>query len=166
MRKYEKFTDEHLNTLSQDPQNLVYRYNSRDELPEEEIVPVEEVLSKVKRLYAEYCAKRNVYIQQNKAVKKKDWLRMKEELLCDPEWKRFDYTHPLIFDRVISPDTTEKEIKHIVFLIILKMRTNAGNRTPQQAQEEAIKYLTEQFSMSKEEWNEKNKGLVQEKFSH
>lgn len=63
------------------------------------------------------------------------WNYIKTKILQVPEWKRFDHTphhtHPLIFHRVLNPETTDKEIEALQFMIFLKTKQNPNEITAQ-----------------------------------
>lgn len=120
-----QISDKKLEQLAKDPRNIVYKYGDRDPLPKEEIIPCSEVRSKVERLYQRYKDERQAFLDKRLVLNEKRYKYIKRKILQDPEWKRFDYTHPLIFDRVIDPKTTDQEIQSIYFMIDLK--ENGGN---------------------------------------
>jgi len=122
-------SDAKLEELAKDPQNLVYRFKEREQLPEAEVVPLDNVDDKIDRLYALYCAYRKRVIDKKVPMTKKRWNAIKTRILQTPEWKQFDHTHPLIFDRVMHPETTSKEIQVLKFMIFLKKKQKAGEIT-------------------------------------
>lgn len=116
-REVRQLSEAELRNLADDQKNVVYHFKERERLPQSEILPLDEVKSKVLRLYAEYEAERKVYIDAKRAIRRSDWERIVRKLKNKPEWQRFDYTHPLIVDRILNPETTRKEIKALLFMI-------------------------------------------------
>lgn len=121
-REVRQLSEPELRRLADDKSNVVYHFKDRERLPQSEIVPLDEVKSKVLRLYAEYQAERKRFIDAKQAILRPDWERIVQTLKNKPEWQRFDYTHPLIVDRILHPETTRKEIKALLFMIWWKER--------------------------------------------
>jgi len=146
-RKIVELTDNNLAKLAEDKRNIVYRFGDRDRLPDDEVVPVEQVRDNILQLYKEYCQERMLYIDSKRAVTRPRWEAIKKKLLAKPKWQRFDHTHPLIVDRVLHLETGPKEIKALMFMIFLK--ENGGDL------ETLKEYIFREFSMTKEEYDKK-----------
>lgn len=144
-RKILELSDRKLKKIARDKRNIVYKYGEREALPAAEIVPLDNVRDKVKRLYTDYCRERKIYIDQKRAITHEIWVSIKEKLLMETEWKQFDHTHPLIVDRILHPSTTPKDIKAIIFMIWLKAQPNADMEILKQ-------YIFNEFSMTLEEY--------------
>jgi hypothetical protein len=142
--------NEKLTELARDPANLVYRWGDREALPENEILSLDVVRDKVNRLFVIYTELRMRFINKRICIKQKQWNYIKKVIEKDPEWQSFSYTHSLIFDRVIHPETTEKEIKALMYMIFLKAQEKTGDVI--NGQEVLKQYLWDQFSMTPGEW--------------
>uniref|UniRef100_A0A6C0BR74 Uncharacterized protein n=1 Tax=viral metagenome TaxID=1070528 RepID=A0A6C0BR74_9ZZZZ len=146
-RKIVELDEAKLKKLAEDKKNIVYRFGERERLPADQIVPLPQVRDKIIRLYQEYCAARKTYIDQKRMITRQRWERIRYELLQKPEWKRFDYTHPLIVDRVLHPETTPKEIKALMFMIWWK--SQSGDL------ETFKEYIFREFKMTPEQYEAK-----------
>jgi len=149
-KSYAKISDEKLKVLAKDPKNLVYHWKDREKLSENEIVPLAEVKDKVARLYALFTELRQAFVKKNISIRRKQWDYIKSKIKSDPEWKRFSFTHPLIYDRIVNPETTEKEVQAIMFMINLREKQNTGSISD--GKERLAKHVMDQFSMTPEEW--------------
>ncbi|MGB1272127.1 MAG: hypothetical protein ACPG5T_08640, partial [Endozoicomonas sp.] len=136
--------------LSKDPANLVYHYADREPLPEEDIVPVDQVRDKIERLFQVLQEFRRQFSEKGVAMQEKHWKRIKAKIMSNPEWKSFSFTHPLIYDRIVNPETTEKEIEALMFMIFLHSRKD---KVPN-GKEVLAEYLLTNFSMTPDEWKE------------
>ena len=150
-------TEKQLEKLSKDPKNVVYKWGERDRLPNEEVVCLDEVASKITRLYDAYCDFRQQFVQRRVPIRNHHYRRIQARLLQDEEWARFNHTHPLIFDRIVHPETTQKEIDALLFMVRLKQQ----NDTPEGYQQLG-KHIMQQFAMTPEEWEQKKQqdGIV------
>ena len=111
---------EKLEQLSKDPNNIVMDYKKREPLPRNQIVPMSEVKSHVYNLRLEYNKIRTTLPTPTIDYQTNDLIRKK--LRQNQRWKRFDYTHPTIFDMVTNPKTTEKDINNLYTFIQLKAK--------------------------------------------
>ena len=148
-----------LTELAKDPQNIVYHFKDRAPLPQSEVVPIHEVRDKITRLYTRYKMERRLFIERKKIIKRKQWNYIKAKILKDPEWARFNVTHPIILDRVLHPETTDREIKTLMFMIFLREKQDAGEITD--GLESLKEYVFSEFAVSKEEHEaqQKKKGF-------
>ena len=146
-KKFQLYSEQELATIAADPNNLVYQYKGKDRLPESDRVALVDVKDKVQRLYGVYSELRQRFIAKKGMVTQPIYMAIKRRLLQDPEWKALDTTHPLIFDRIVHPETTQKEID--VLLVMISLKTTRD--TPAGA-EQFRQHVLEQFSISPEEY--------------
>lgn len=149
-QKYRNLSDAHLDELSKDPRNLVYKYVDREPLPDSEIVPVDDVKDKITRLYSELTSFRQRFIDRGVPIQQRHWKRIVARINKNEEWARFSFTHPLIFDRIVHPETTEKEITALMFMMFLYARRD----TVPNGKEVLAEYLMTNFSMTPAEWEQ------------
>lgn len=154
-KKMMSLSEDHLKELAKDPKNLVYHFKDREKLPAEEVVPLNRMKGKIERLYALYCAERKKFIDKNRPVTKKRWNCIKTKILQVEEWKQLDHTHPLIVDRILNPETTEKEIEALQFMVFLKGKQEENEITD--GLETFHDYLIKEFSLTKEQYADQKK---------
>lgn len=142
-------SQDQLKDLSKDPKNIVVHFKEREKLKDSEIVPVDQVTEKIKNLYAFLTELRNGYISKNQQITKKRWNIIKKKILAQEEWKNFDYTHPLIFDRIVNPETTRKEID-----ALLKMTEMKQKNDTEDGMKNFHDYILKTFSITKEQYQE------------
>jgi hypothetical protein len=150
-----EFTEHQLRTLAMDKTNLVYHWKDRDVLPAHHVVSVGAVADKVRRLYSLLTTLRQETIAQQRAMGPKRWQYIKRHILSIDEWRQFDYTHPLIFDRVVSLETTDLEIDGLAYMMQLKESEMAGEIT--NGKELLTKHLLRTFGMTPAAWDAKNR---------
>lgn len=129
-RRVKKYSPEQLETLAANKQNTVYEYQERTPLPKQQVVPVALVYDKIKRLRAAYLRLRHhrqhgmsmEYTYQHNS-------EIKRQLCKTLEWKRFDFTHPCIFDTVTGFNTTTDDMTLLIGMI--RMRSRKPHSTPQ-----------------------------------
>lgn len=152
---FQKITDQKLDDLAKDPKNLVYKYKDRDPLPPDQIPALEDVKDRIHQLWGEVMVVRGEKLHCEEGPmsslqerKLKWWLFTKSPNKA--QWTRFSETHPLIFDRCVGRETTEKEILALMYMIFLKKKQQDGALTdgPEQLQE----YLWKTFSMEESEY--------------
>ena len=146
-KKFQLYSEQDLAAIATDPDNLVYQYKGKDRLPESDIVALVDVKDKVQRLYGTYSDLRRRCIAKKRTLTHPIYMAIKRRLLQDPEWKALDATHPLIFDRIVHPKTTQKEID--VLLVMISLKT--ARDTPAGA-EQFRQHVLDQFSISPEEY--------------
>ena len=63
------------------------------------------------------------------------------------EFETFSHTHPLIFDRIVNPETTSAHIDTLIYMVHLRRRepTNEGRA-------KLAKHVVDKFAVSREEW--------------
>ena len=81
-------TDAQLDVLAEDEKNIVYKWDGPEKLAS--AVPIDEVKSKVLRLFSDYQAARNEFIKRKRVIGKTEWARIKKSLLRVKEWRSFD----------------------------------------------------------------------------
>jgi hypothetical protein len=157
-----QLTDEALDELAKNPNNIVYKWVDSQPLPETEIVPLEEVKSKITRLYEQYTVERQSFITKRIPIDKKRWEYIKSKILKNIEWKRFEFTHPLIFNRILHPETTEEDIKALHFMLFLKEQEKNGNIQQGKGKTMLAQYIMDTFSVTQDKWDEIVKRDTQE----
>ena len=125
-KRLEKFSQAQLEKLTENDKNVVYEYKERKPLPKAQIVPLQLVHDKVKRL-------RHLYLQERAMTQGTEFNYhennlVKNKLRLTNEWKRFDYTHPLIFDLVTGLNTTDEDMQLLVDMIRLKFNPNKNKK--------------------------------------
>ena len=145
-------TEEHLEELAKDPKNVVYHWKDQHaRLSPDDVVSIDVVRDRVKRLFELYSELRKTMLSRRDHIGEREWKNIHHRILQDAEWKRFSETHPLIFDRVVHPETTEKEVKAVLFMIFLKEQERLGKcDNPQEVLSE---YIVGKFAISQEEWD-------------
>ena len=149
-----ELNDEQLNKLSRDKKNVVYHWKDRDPLPRSQVLSLVEIEDKVTRLYALFSKLRVETIQKQGVMGPKRWKYIKDYILKQEEWKSFDYTHPLIFDRIVNLETTDKEIQSIMIMISLKAQQDAGEISD--GKKLLTQHLLQTYGMTPAEWDAKN----------
>ena len=147
--KLKEISDAKLQKLSENPNNIVYKYEEKPRLKESEIIPLPKVEKFIRELWAETTMVYNTKLQgvRNRLnMKKVRWWLLKKSP-HKAQWILFSETHPLIFDRVTDMEMTPKEIQALQYMIFLKSK---GHR-----REELQKYLWSNFSMSEAEYRKK-----------
>jgi hypothetical protein len=136
-------TDEKIAALAEDPRNQVYRYVSRERLPQ--AVPLDDVQQLVTNCWQRFNELRTAALAKNPVMSKKAFVRIRDTM--NHEFKSFSYTHPLIFDRIVNPETTPVHIETLLYMINLRRNdpTEAG-RT------QLAKRVMDTFAVSREEW--------------
>jgi hypothetical protein len=152
MEKFSRIGEDKLEELAEDPNNIIYKYADREPLAPADVVPIETVRECIKKLWEEIQLVRlkinrneSTTLQQKKLVW---WLKTKSPNA--KQWGSFYTTHPLIFDRCVALDTTEKEIEALYYMIELKCKNNTV-----QGRNKFQEYILNTFSMSKKESEKK-----------
>ena len=152
MEKFSRIAEDKLDDLAEDPNNIVYKYAEREPLAPEHVVPIETVRGSIKTLWDEVQLVRlKLNSSESKTLQLKKlvwWLKKKSPNA--KRWESFYMTHPLIFDRCVALDTTEKEIEALYYMIELKSKENTA-----QGRNKLQEYILKTFSMSKEESEKK-----------
>lgn len=142
-------TEEKLQKLSEDPDNIVYHYKDTDALPPDKVLPLNEVRDHIIALDKVYQAK--VEQEESKEIDHIRTRTLRDEVRAsDPRWQAFSETHPMIFDRCTTPGTTQKEIKALLYMLFLKKEEQEGRLRNGQAHLQ--KYIMDTFSMPEAEW--------------
>jgi len=162
----EQVEESKLQDLADDPRNIVYHWKSSDPLTPEEVVPLDRVASMIRRLFEEYDTKRKKIISKNIHFTDKVCGKLKSHLMKNPEWKRFDQTHPNIVNRVIATETTEKDIVALEAMIALKKKVLNGNLADMEGKKKLEDYIIKTFAQTKKEYEKdvKKRGLVSKEF--
>jgi hypothetical protein len=139
----DKMTEDKARALAQNPQNKVYYYKSRE--PLEQVVPFKEVERLVYECWKRYRHMREKVLEQNETVSEQDFARMKKTL--DEEFAQFSYTHPLIYDRIVRPETVQAHVDAIFWMINLKREDPSDKSRVLLARR-----IMAEFAVSPEEW--------------
>jgi hypothetical protein len=110
------------------------------QLPPDQIVPLKEVAALIQELWNLLQKK----LKGRKMPQSKEKSCRLRILKQDIKWARFAQTHPLIFDRVVSHDTTEKEITALLYMLFLKDQEVAKGLNG--AKEKLREYLFQNFA--------------------
>jgi len=141
--------DQKLERLSEDPNNIVYRY--ADQKAPDVVMPLTVVKDHILALWREF--------KKIKGDKTPTYTQTRQirEKMCkkNPTWKKFSTTHPLIFDRVVDHRTGEPEIQALLYMIFLKTLQNKDEI--QDGAQQLQSYIFDTFSMTEEEYREQNK---------
>jgi hypothetical protein len=136
----QKIADQKLQSLANDPNNIVYKYED-GEVPEN-VMPLPDVKDNIMALwkrFKEVKAGKTLSYRQCRGIRRS---------LEDEGWASFSKTHPLIFDRVVDHRTGEPEIKALLYMIFLKSMHDKGDI--ENGQEQLQSYIFEKFAMSEE----------------
>lgn len=156
--KFTEVADENLEKLAQDPKNIVYKYMERPPLSPEKVLSLDTVKTHITDLWNEVkmVRKDKLHCQNDlsdlQARQLRWWLLTKSpNAVC---WQNFSETHPLIFDRCVGKDTSEKEITALRYMIFLKEKAQNGklNNGTELLQD----YMWNTFSMSEKEYRNKH----------
>ena len=136
-------TDEKIAALAEDPRNQVYRYVSRERLPQ--AVPLDEVEQLVTDCWRRFSDLRGAALAKNPVMSKKSFVRIRDTM--NQEFKNFSFTHPLIFDRIVNPESTQVHVDTLLYMINLRRNdpTEAGRTR-------LAKKVMDTFAVSREEW--------------
>ena len=140
--------------LADNPDNLVYYYKERE--PLKSVVPLEDVESNVLQCWADFQWQRK-QVQPEMTKKKFD----KIKVLLSQKWSEFAFTHPLIFDRIVHPETRQAEIDAILYMIQLK-KAEPGDT----GRVKLAKHVMDTFAVSREEWANKHPNSQEFKLDH
>lgn len=99
MKNCKKLSTRELQKLAEDPQNVVCHFTQADRIEESERLGPDEVWDLCKSVYGEYLTQK-----RNQSV-----LAAKEE--TERKYPKFARTHPLMFDRLTSADTTGQDLR-------------------------------------------------------
>jgi hypothetical protein len=148
MEKFSRIAEDKLDELAKDTNNIVYKYVDREHLAPADVVPLDTVKQCITTLWKEtqlvrlkINPKDSLSLQQKKLVW---WLKKKSPHA--KQWESFDMTHPLIFDRCVAQDTTEKEIEALYYMIELNCKENNTAESKNKFEQ----YILKTFSVSKE----------------
>ena len=136
-------TDEKVKLLAEDPRNKVYRYVSRDPLPEP--VPLDTVEQLIKNCWTRFSELRVEALSRNPVMTEQAFVRIRKTM--QQEFKTFSNTHPLIFDRIVNPESTPDHIDTLIYMVHLRRQdpTNEGRA-------KLAKHVVDKFAVSREEW--------------
>lgn len=148
MEKFEQIEEKKLAELAENPYNIVYRYKSSPALDPSEIVPLDVVASNIEDLYREYDALR----KKQSNLTAQNWGRIKQYLLKNPRWRKFEYSHPLFVQRIIAPETVRKDIDAMLFLIELNRQALAGKIVSDEAKKLLGFYMLKTFGQTEAEY--------------
>ena len=123
-QEIQKFSPEQLEKLANNPQNTVYEYKERQPLPQSKIVPLVLVRDKIIRLRLAYLNERKT--QNAETYTYQDNTNIRKKLCTTLEWKRFDFTHPLIFDMVTGMNTSKSDMEFLLTMLRLCFNPRAG----------------------------------------
>jgi hypothetical protein len=140
--------DEKLESLAQDPDNIVYRYTDSDRI-QDNVMPLTDVKDTIMELWNVF----KPYVKQNLSYPEVRKLRRKL-IKKNIKWANFSKSHPLIFDRVVDHRTGEPEIKALLYMIFLKEMNN--KKQINNGAEQLRKYIFDTFSMSEKEYRANN----------
>lgn len=123
-----ELSDQKLDRLSNDPNNIVYKYEDRKPLPVDEIVPLHKVKELIIELWDETQMVRKSKLKCPigkdmsllQCKKLRWWLVTKSPKKV--QWQKFSMTHPSMFDCCTGQRTTQKEITAMMYIIYLKER--------------------------------------------
>jgi hypothetical protein len=153
MENIKEFSENKINSLAENPDNIVYKYVDREPLKPQDILQLETVQDYIKELWLEVQMVRTdklkctTDLNSLQAKKLVWWLKTKSQHA--KRWILFSDTHPLIFDRCVARNTTNEEIKALLYMIYLKKQEN--NHQIQNGQQHLQEYLMNTFAMSEEE---------------
>jgi hypothetical protein len=154
MGEVRQISDDRLGTLADDPRNVVYKYNDLDSLPADKIRPLPEVRRLVLGLWDEVRHLRTERFKVEGPLSSFQSQRLRYWILKKSaerdQWRAFSATHPMIFDRCLHRDTTQREVDALLHMIDMKM----GTGTAQQLQT----YIMDTFAVSEKEYRKKHKG--------
>jgi hypothetical protein len=136
-------TDEKVKLLAEDPRNKVYRYVSRDPLPEP--VPLDTVEQLIKNCWKRFSELRAEALYKNPVMTERAFVRIRNTM--NQEFKTFTNTHPLIFDRIVNPESTQAHIDTLIYMVHLKRKDPSNEGRAQLA-----KHVVDKFAVSREEW--------------
>ena len=134
--------EQKLQSLANDPQNLVYHYVDRS--PVKEVVPIAVVKKNIGTLWKE-CQ-----TLQNKNAK------MRRQILCESNvrWKQFSETHPDIFDRITHPETEQKHIDSL--WVMIQFYEKEKNQQIVSGKQQFEEYMLKTHGVSAEEYRKQN----------
>ena len=139
----DKMTEAKARALAQDPNNKVYYYKGRE--PLEEAVPFEVVEKLVYECWKRYRHMREKVIEEHKEMSDKAYAKIKKTL--DEEFAEFSNTHPMIYDRIVRPETVDAHVDAIFWMINLKREDPSDN-----ARVLLARRIMAQFAVTPEEW--------------
>lgn len=136
-------TDERVAALAEDPRNKVYRYVSREPLAQ--AVPLDDVQRLVTSCWQRFSELRTAALAKNQVMSKKAFVRIRDTM--NEEFKDFSFTHPLIFDRIVNPESTQVHVDTLLFMINLRR-----NDPTEEGRAKLAKRVIDTFAVSREEW--------------
>lgn len=153
--KITKISDDKLIHLANNPNNIVYKYNDvSTPLPHHKIMP----LSEVKKTIDEIWNITKTLIE-NKSTRQ-DTNKIRKKL--KKKWPDFYLSHPLIFDRIVDVNTTEKEIQGLYYMIFLKESENKGHIAD--GAQKLQSFIMDKFGMTEDQYRKKYPKKKIEKF--
>lgn len=145
-------TEEQAIELAKNPQNIVYHYADREPLPK--AVPLDKVNLSVIKCWEKYKDLRREVIAAHGSVTQASYKKIHKKLSI--EFANFSFTHPLIFDRIVHPETTQKQIDTILWMIEIK-REEPGDS----GRVKLAKHVMDKFAVTKEEWDREHQNEPQ-----
>ena len=144
-----QFSDEQLEELAKDPNNIVYREKEGRALPPEEILPVDTVrknLDVVRKLFVEFETTEG----KDMSAKRCSEMGKRHILKKHPELKKFTQTHARIFAIATKKNLEKKEEETLYFMFTLFEQFQAGEvKDGKQALQDKV---LQTFVVSEEEY--------------
>ncbi len=123
-----EISDAKLEELAKNPDNLVLKYKDRKRLPVDQILPLAAVRQCITDLWTavESFKTEELQLAAHGTMNTEQACRLHALLIKSGTWTSFSKTHPLIFDRCVNKDTTNKEITALLYMIFLKQQEESG----------------------------------------
>lgn len=137
----EKLTEERLEQLAQDPNNVVYKYEDKhDAEPALSADIARNIVREIRKRYGELRAEHPTWTDD----------RVRERLCVESkDWKAFATTHKMLFSKTTDRGTDEAQMKHVFYILFMHKQRETGALTPEECNKQVQEYMLRQFMTDK-----------------